>query len=234
MALWRFARGWSDKRMKAYLAELGTRPISFVAPIEEMTPEHGWTVDGSEDLIGTEPPGPPVPDGVFARARQGLMNYDFSDPRIVVGHFDPDAPFVGRNMLLEFKALGFRFLGGCRVHSVREESNDKLTTFGFRYDTLKGHIEEGFEWFLLVKNHLTGDVAFRIEAHWRLGEFPTWWSRLGFKLFGERFRNRWRHNAPNRLREVAHRPVEKPTAEPGELAHRGDVKPQRTDADPPA
>ncbi|HEU4754898.1 MAG TPA: DUF1990 family protein, partial [Armatimonadota bacterium] len=156
-------------------------------------------------------------------------NYDFSDPRIVEGHFDPTTPLAGRNMLLEMKVLGLHFLGGVRVHAVREETSETHTLFGFRYDTLEGHIEQGFEWFLLTKKHLTGEVSFRIEAHWRLGQFPTWWSRLGFKLIGENYRRYWRHEAPERLKRVARQPAARPVAPAGELAHRGDPTPQRTD-----
>jgi len=228
MALWRFGRGWSEAEMQAYLAELADRPVNFEVPPEEMTQENGWTVDGAETEIGRESPGPPVTDGVFERARQGVIHYDFSNPRIVEGHFDPQAPLPERNMLLEIKALGMRYLGGTRVHSVRDESDAQRTLFGFRYDTLRGHIERGFEWFLLTKEHDTGVVRFKIEAHWRLGDFPTWWSRLGFKLVGERYRTLWRHHAPERLRALVHRPAQKPIAAPGELAHRGDVVPQRT------
>src|SRR5437588_13012186 len=92
MALWRFGRGWSEETLKAYLQELEGRCVNFDADPETMTPENGWTVDGTDKPIGAEWPGPPLPDGVFARARSGVINYDFSDPRIVVGHFDPRAP----------------------------------------------------------------------------------------------------------------------------------------------
>jgi uncharacterized protein (UPF0548 family) len=229
MALWRFGRGWSEETLKAYLAELARRPVNFTAEPETMVPENGWKVDGAETQLGIEPPGPPVPDGLFERAKQGVINYDFSDPRIVVGHFDPEAPLVGRDMLLEIKVWGLRFLNGCRVHSVREESSPSHTVFGFRYDTLEGHIERGCEWFLLTKRHDTGEVWFKIEAHWQLGQFPNWWSRLGFKLIGEHYRTLWRHRAPQRLQELAPQPAQKPVAAPGELAHRGDVAPQRTE-----
>lgn len=228
MALWRFGRGWPDETLKAYLAELGSRTVNFDIPPEQMTRENGWTVDGSEATIGGEPPGPPRPDGPFAHARQALINYDFSDPSIVVGHFDPNVPFVGRDMLLEMKVLGFRFLGGVRVHGVRDEVDEGGTMFGFRYDTLQGHIEQGFEWFLLSKDHASGQIDFTIEAHWRLGDFPNLWSKVGFKVIGEHYRETWRHRAPERLRRLAFRPVEKPVAAPGELAHRGDQTPQRT------
>jgi len=121
MALFRFGRGWSDREMRGYLDALKDRTVNFDTPMEEMTAANGWTIDGSEDEIGTEPEGPPLPDGVFARAKQAIINYDFSDPSIVVGHFDPETNPVGRDMLLELKVLGFRFLCGVRVHSVRDE-----------------------------------------------------------------------------------------------------------------
>lgn len=232
MALWRFGRGWSDAELRAYLRALRERPVNFDEAPESMTVENGWTVDGDRASLGREPEGPPPPDGLYARARQAIVNYDFSDPRIVVGHFDPEAPLEGRDMLLEIKVLGFRFLNGVRVREVREEVEHDTTLFGFRYDTLEGHIERGFEWFLLTKDHATGDVHFRIEAHWRLGDFPGWWSRLGFLLIGEHFRTLWRHRAPERLRRLAHQPVAEPIASaPGELAHRGDESPRRTDAE---
>lgn len=216
--------------MTQYLKALEERRVSFDTPADEMDEAHGWTVDGAETVLGTEPPGPPVPDGAFERAKQGIINYDFSDPNIVQGHFDPNTPLVGRNILLEIKVrlLGLRFLGGCRVHSLKETANEEQTVFGFRYDTLEGHIEQGYEWFLLTKNHRTGEVRFKIEAHWRLGTFPNWWSRLGFRLIGERCRTLWRHRAPLRLQEVIQRPVPKPVVAPGHLAHRGNDDPQLT------
>lgn len=228
MALWRFGRGWSESELKSYLEALRDRTINFEAPPDEMTEQTGWTVDGGEGSLGKETPGPPAPDGLFLRAKQGLINYDFSDPRIVEGHFDPTAPFVGRNVLLELKVLGLHYLCGCRVHSVRDVANEDRTVFGFRYDTLEGHIEKGYEWFLLTKDHATGDVWFKIEAHWQLGQFPNWWSQLGFVLIGQWFRRRWRDNAPKRLAEMARHPVAEPTAEPGKLAHRGDPEPKLT------
>jgi len=232
MSLWRFGTRWPEETLKAYLAELKDRTVNFDTPLEQMILANGWTIDGSHDSIGTEPEGPPVADGLFERAKQALINYDFSDPSIVMGHYDPDDPFVGRDMLLELKVPGLRFLGGVRVHSVREEVEHGTTLFGFRYDTLEGHIERGFEWFLLTKDHETGEVHFRIEAHWQPGNFPNWWSRLGFRLLGEHYRSLWRHRAPQRLRRLAHQPVTQPVASPDGLAHRGAPTPQRSEPTP--
>ena len=232
MALTRFGRGWSDREMRGYLDALKDRPVNFDTPLDQMTVAHGWTVDGSEDEIGTEPEGPPISDGVFSRAKQAIINYDFSDPSIVMGHFDPTTNPVGRDMLLELKVLGFRYLCGVRVHSVREEYEGNTSYFGFRYDTLEGHIERGFEWFLLTKDHATGGIYFKIEAHWRPGQFPDWWSKVGFKLIGERYRSLWRRRAPQRLRRVAHQSTTIPIAIPGDLAHRGGETPVRTEPAP--
>jgi uncharacterized protein (UPF0548 family) len=230
MALWRFGRGWSETAMRNYLAELAHRPVNFDARPEDMVPAHGWTIDGSEDEIGTEPEGPPVIDGPFARARQAIINYDFSDPSIVTGHFDPNAPVVGRNMLLELKVLGFRFLCGVRVHGLRDDLERGTSVFGFRYDTLEGHIERGYEWFLLTKDHATGGIHFKIEAHWRQGDFPSLWSRVGFRLIGEHYRRLWRRRAPDRLRRLIRQSSPAPIAAEGRLAHRGHAEPRRTDA----
>jgi uncharacterized protein (UPF0548 family) len=219
---WRFGRGWSEAELRTYLAELRDARPNFDELPERMIPEHGWTVDGDDQPLGYEPPGLPLPDGLFARAKTAIINYDFSDPRIAVGHFDPSAPLHGRNMLLEIKTWGLRFLGGVRVHTVRDEADDTRTSFGFRYDTLEGHFERGFEWFVLSKSHRSGEVRFRIQAHWRMGDFPTWWSRLGFLVLGESSRARWRRRAVTRLRRLAHGPVKRAATERGQLVHRGD------------
>ena len=232
MALFRFGVPFTDRKLRSYLNALRDRPVNFDTPVEQMTVEHGWIVDGSHDEIGTEPQGPPVHDGIFARARQAIINYDFSDPSIVVGHFDPTTPPVGRDMLLELKVLGFRFLCGARVMEVRDDYDGNTTYFGFRYDTLEGHIERGYEWFLLTKDHETGGIHFRIEAHWQLGQFPNLWSKIGFKLIGEHYRATWRRRAPARLRRIAHQPVSVPIAVPGDLAHRGGETGERTDPRP--
>lgn len=228
MAVWRWGWGWSEAFLRKMVDDFGKRPVSFTTDPAQMIPENGWTVDGIDTVLGHEAPGPPEPDGMFERVRLGLINYDFSDPRIVEGHFDPEVPLMGRNICLEIKVFGLRYLCGARVTAVREETTEDGTVFGYRYDTLEGHIEQGMEWFLLTKNRETGEIRFTIEARWRLGQFPNWWSKLGFKLIGERFRIRWRHTAPKRLQRLAEHPPVRPVAAPGHLAHRGDIEPEPT------
>ena len=203
MADWRFGRGWSQDALQKFLQLWQKQPVNFDVPLDQITEENGWTTDGVKSIIGQEAPGPPVEGGHFLRCREALINYEFSDPQIAQGHFDASSEFVGRTLLLEIKVWGLRFLSGVRVHSVRDESGDDKTIFGFRYDTLEGHIERGFEWFLLEKNHASGEISFQIEARWRLGDFPNWWSKIGFKLIGERYRERWRRAALERLAKLA-------------------------------
>lgn len=203
MSRWRIGRGWSGAQLARYLEEVRDRPVNFAAAPEDMTARNGWTIDGIRRQIAREPAGPPVPDGPFLRARAAVVDYGFSDRRIVVGHFDRSAPLLGRDMLLEIKVFGLlRFLGGVRVTDVRDERDAARTHFGFRYDTLDGHFERDCEWFRVAKEHATGRVTFEIEARWRLGAFPTWWARVGFFLVGEKFREAWRRLAVRRMRRV--------------------------------
>lgn len=219
MAEWRFGRGWREAELTARLEALGALGRNF-DPDEPKTVENGWKRHGSETTVAREGAGPPEPGGAFHRAREALTRYEFSDPAIVTAHFDPAAPLLGRRMLLEMKVLGFRFLAGTMVGAVREEPGEAETLFGFRYDTLRGHIEAGWEWFLLRKSHATGDVRFSIAADWQPGEFPNRWSRLGFAVLGVHYQRRWTGRAHERLRHLldSHRPVPRPD---GPLLHEG-------------
>jgi uncharacterized protein (UPF0548 family) len=204
MAEWRIGRGWSEEEIAGRLRASYDLPLNVGAASADMTPDNGWNHYHSDAIVGREPPGPAAGDGPFERARVAVANYQFSDPSIVVGHFDADSPLLGRRMLLELKATPvLRFLAGVVVGRVREEEREGYSTFGFRYDTLEGHIERGYEWFLLVKNPHSGEIRFRVDAVWKPGQFPTWWSRLGFLLVGPHYQRRWHHQAHRRLFHIA-------------------------------
>lgn len=201
MADWRILRGWSASEIQEELAARRGLDRNF-DPAEPKAVETGWRRFVADAPIAHERPGPPEPDGAFERAWEAIVGYRYSDPRIVRAHFDPAEPLDGRTMLLELKALGLRFLAGTRVCATRHERAEQETVHGFRYDTLQGHVESGWEWFLLTKSHATGEVRFRIEADWRPGDFPNAWSRLGFKLVGRHYQRRWTRLAHQRLRRI--------------------------------
>lgn len=201
MAEWRFVRGWDEDELAARLLALEGLERNFEAS-EPKTPARGWRSHASESTVARERPGPPETSGPFERARSAVAGYAFSDPAIVRATFDPTTPLEGRRMLLELKALGFRFLAGTVVSAVRQETTSTETVFGYRYDTLRGHIERGWEWFVLSKVHATGEVRFRINADWQPGDFPNQWSRIGFRLVGLRYQRRWVRQAHARLKRM--------------------------------
>ncbi len=186
-----------------------------------MTAATGWRRQHSEAIVASEQPGPPEERGPFARLRLALRNYEFSDPRIVTAHFDPAQPLAGRRMLLEIRVLGLRYLTGTVVAAVREDRSGGDDYFGFRYETLAGHLEAGWEWFLLRKDHASGEIRFSIEARWREGEFPNFWSRLGFRLLARRLQKRWHRRAHRRMALLSRYPVEELRRRSGALAHEG-------------
>src|SRR5688572_3347023 len=117
MAAWRLCSRWSAEAIKARLDEARTARLNFDAVEDTMTAEGGWHHCYSEAMIATEANG----DDRFTRARIALVNYQFSDPAIVVAHFDPEEPFLGRRMLLEIQAIGLRYLCPAVVSRVRDE-----------------------------------------------------------------------------------------------------------------
>lgn len=221
MAEWRIGRGWTDAELER--AQLAARSLerNFTDGFDEMTAERGWQHYYSEAVVGRTTPGAPGEEGAFARGRKAVERYAFSDARIVRAHFPLDEPLLGRRLLLEMKALRIlHFLGPVVVGAVRDETENGRSVFGFRYDTLEGHIERGAEWFLLVKDHASGEIRFRIQAAWRPGQFPNRWSQLGFALVGRFYQRVWHHRAHTLMAEVVRDPS-RPTHErgSGRLAH---------------
>jgi uncharacterized protein (UPF0548 family) len=213
MAEWRLASGWSSEAVRTRLERARTALHNFDAREEDMTGEAGWHHYQSEAVIATVAEG----EQRFERACVTLANYQFSDPDIVLAHFDPAAPLLGRHMLLEIQVLGLHYLCPAVVSRVRDEPD----VFGFRYDTLEGHIERGVEWFLLTKND-HGEIRFRIEARWRRGEFPNWWSRVGFIALAGHYQRKWHLRAHHRLSLLAyHGSTRPPRRDAAGLTHQG-------------
>jgi len=199
---WRVLRGWSDEELRDRLTKLASANRNFPEHPDSLRADDVWRYYRSQAQVGIEPPGPPEQGGPFRRMVPAIAAYRFSDPDIVKGHFDPEAPLLGRRMLLELKPLFLRYLCGTIVGALREESDDAHTLWGYRYETLEGHVETGAEWFLLEKDHRTGVITFRIEAHWKPGQFPNWWSYVGFKVLAPRYQRRWHRAAQRRLAAI--------------------------------
>ncbi len=208
MAEWRIGRGWSDEELQKRLEHVATLERNFEDDPSELESRSGWYSYKSESTLGRAPTGPPVDDGPFERACAALSRYRFSDTRIVQAYFDDDAELLGRPMVLILRAFrGLRFVTGVRVGAVRHEVGEDETVFGFRYETLQGHIERGAEWFILRKDHASGTVRLRISAFWLPGDFPNWWSRVGFYFVGEHYQRKWHRRAHAYMAHILREPV---------------------------
>src|SRR5688500_1686161 len=213
MADWRFFRGWTGDELRAHVAEAARSSRNHDGIEAGMTGDRGWHHYHSEAVIAREPAG----SVLFQRARVATPTYQFSDPAIVLAHFDPCGPLLDRRILLEIQVLGLHYLCPAVVTHVRDEAD----VYGFRYDTLGGHIERGVEWFLLTKND-QGEIRFRIEARWRRGDFPNWWSRVGFMLLSGYYQRRWHRRAHRRLSLLAHYgSTARPARDTAGLTHQG-------------
>lgn len=224
MTGWRYLVGWSEAELASWLAHARALPRNFDVDAP-LTAERGWNIIHSRATVGQEPPGPPVPGGAFERLWSALQRFHHSDPRIVVAHFRDDLPFEDRRVLLELRALGLRFLCPTAIGGRRDDADAETSLRGFSMETIDGHIERGREWFLLEKEHATGRIHFRIEASWLPGQFPTWWSRLGFALVGRRYQRAWHRLAHLRLRRIAAGLVPDEIVGPDHVVHEGPPMP---------
>src|SRR5690606_27140067 len=111
---WRIGRGWSDEELRERLLALRDRSRN-ITRADDAFQSAEFRHYFSEARIARGRRGRPEPGGAFARAKVLVERYAFSDPRIVIAHFDPTAPLLGRRMLLEIQVHGLHYLCGVVV-----------------------------------------------------------------------------------------------------------------------
>lgn len=158
--------------------------------------EDGWRHDDFCEPLPPEPPGEPVAGGSFQIAQGLLRDYRVADPRLVRARYDVDAPLEGRDMLLELRFHGLLGIHvGCRVGRVTDERRDvdgrPVRVWGWPYMTLEGHVEEGQMDWEIWKWLDAGDVQFRIHSYSRQAKISNPLIAIGFRLFGQRERERY-------------------------------------------
>ena len=212
----------------AALADLRSRPVNYDparAP-EDGRPEGHWHVDSGATLIGQEPPGEPVRGGPWEMARLLVSQYEFADERILRAVYDQDQDLLGRNMLLEGRFFFLRFYFGVRVTNVYDETQDtergRERVWGWSYQTLQGHLEEGRISFEVIKNLGTGQVGFRVTGYSRAAQIPDPLVRFGFRLFGRHTQTRYYAAVQSRLYHLVQQaqrgePLPKPAVQPDGL-----------------
>jgi hypothetical protein len=130
-----------------------------------------------------------------------VRDYEFSPPEIVRALYDPAAPLLGRDMLLEARFHGLHFYCGVRVTTVVDETNDEAErVWGWAYETLEGHLERGKVFYEVVKQLDTGEVRFAVSCHSQAAPTLDRITMLGWRLFGRRTQLRFYRRCGERLR----------------------------------
>ncbi|MGH2942827.1 MAG: DUF1990 family protein, partial [Solirubrobacteraceae bacterium] len=191
-------------RAQRMLAALAGRSLNFdPAEIAGAVPETGWHVDDYDQPLPAEPPGEPVAGASFEIARRLMSDYAFADPAIVRAVFDPAGELADRNMLLQVRFGPLRFLLGCRVGAIADETRTvggrAVRVWGWSYGTLAGHFERGQMDFAVWKWIDDGTVEFRIHVVSRPAKVGNPLVRLGFRLVGRREQVRFARRACERM-----------------------------------
>ena len=206
---------------------------------EDGRPEGHWHVDSGATLIGQEPPGDPVDGGPWEMARELVTQYEFADDRILRAVYRQDQDLHGRDMLLEGRFLFLRFYFGVRVTGVFDETRDTdrgpERVWGWCYQTLQGHLEQGRISFEVAKNLVNGQVGFRVTGYSRAAQIPDPLVRFGFSLFGRRTQTRYYAAVQSRLYRLVQQaqrgdPLPKPAVQPdGLVLAPATARPHRLD-----
>ena len=185
--------------------------------------EGHWHVDSGTTRLGREGPGPPELGGLWETACRLVGEYEFADARILRGVYRRDSALLGRNMLLEGRFFGLRFYFGVRVTGVIDEERDAgdgpERVWGWCYQTLEGHLEQGRLSYEVIKHLTTGQVAFRVAGYSRPAPIGNPIVRLGFFLFGRWTQRRFYRNIQVRITELVRgaqrgRPLPSPVVRP--------------------
>ena len=201
----REGRLYRDSALSA-LRALGDLDVNYPETGHAPTAEAGWHFDTLVRPLPPEPAGPPVPGSSWETACRLVRDYQFAEPRILRSVYDATDPLPGRNMLLEGRFYGLRFDMGVRVTSVTDDTHGSGETarrvWGWGYQTLQGHLEEGELTYEVVKHLHTGAVDFVITGYSRRAPIRNPLIRFGFRLFGRLTQRRFYTRSGKRLHRL--------------------------------
>lgn len=183
-------RRWGTIDWSRALDLLARRGVNY-DPAGQPEPDGGWHVDTLHRVVAREPPGPPQPGGAWESACLLVARYEFAAPRIVSAVFRGDDELVGRDMVLQGRFYGLRFLLGVRITTVTDETRDGRRVWGWCYRTLDGHLEQGEMCYEVCKDLDSGDIEFVVRGYSRRGPIANPLVRLGFRLFGRWMQRRF-------------------------------------------
>lgn len=179
----------NPERARRVLDDLHDRELNFdPSERETFTPERGWHIDHYHQPLPREQPGEPLEHATWWICRQLMADYEFADPRLVRAVYHSPLPLRDRDMLLEGRFLGLRFLLGLRVGGVIDDSTEiggrTVRRWGWNYRTLDGHLEKGQMDYTVRKWVDDGTVEFCIDAYSRPAHIDNPVVRFGFAVFG--------------------------------------------------
>lgn len=181
-----------------------------------------WHIDTYRVPLPAEGTGAPEPAGSWAHACRLVRDYEFSPPEIVRALYDPAAPLLGRNMLLEARFHGMHFYCGVRVTEVVDLARDDAErAWGFAYETLEGHLERGKVTYEVVKQQETGAVHFVISCHSQADPGLDRVTLLGWRVFGRRTQLRFYRRCGTRLQHFVDAALRRESPLDGRAPHVG-------------
>jgi hypothetical protein len=147
-----------------------TRPYSAAV---ENSPRVGDKRDNHERVVGHEPPGPPLENGVGRFLADAILRFDVFPPRLLSSVLRRSPVEVGDTIGLRYPFVpGVDLFFAARVIARFDESNDRQWRCGFTYRTLAGHPACGEETFVVEKDLMSGEVKVALRS----------WSRPGILI----------------------------------------------------
>jgi hypothetical protein len=89
-----------------------------------------------------------------------------------------------------------------RVTEVVDEIRDGKRIWGWGYQTLEGHLEQGKLIYEVIKDVRSGDVEIQIRSYSRRAQIANPVLRLGFAMFGRRTQLKFYAAVGRRLRHI--------------------------------
>lgn len=147
-----------------------------------------------------------MPGGAWETACQLVRRYEFTEPSLLRAVYRDDDELLGRDMLLEGRFFRLRFYLGVRVTAVIDETRGTGAAaeqvWGWSYQTLDGHLEQGRLSYEVRKNLASGEVTFRVSGYSRRAPIGNPVIRWGFRAFGRWTQERFYRAVQHRMRSL--------------------------------
>ena len=161
----------SADTLRRFLAAQRELPFTYEAVGATAEPPAGYVVDRTRIKLGEG-------ESVFRSAIAALRRWEQFNLGWVEAWPSNTPIQSGEVVAVMGRAIGVWWLNACRVVYVVDEDGP-ISTFGFAYGTLPGHVESGEERFLIEWDRSDDGVWYDIIAFSRAHQFSA---RLGYPV----------------------------------------------------